>query len=197
MDADQAAQKIALQNSPEFKQSVDANRVAREQFETAIIGDKKNSGVDIEKVINDSILGKRGIFSHVTFGMFDPTRGSFTESQKAEAKQTYLELALDHFDKYHDAGAAPAYAAQEMGRLYGVEGNRIMKYPPSKAYPEIMGNRDYIYDQAAEDVNKFTGLKIPKEDISLQPLSSGATAAAFRAGTPVPYQIFYVTHENG
>jgi hypothetical protein len=197
MTSTQAAQKVALQNSPEFQVKMQADKTQRDQFASSIIGDKSHSGINIDKVINDQQLGSRGVLSHLTFGAFDPTRGSFTEPQRAEAKQTYLELALDHYDKYHDPAAAQAYAARQMGRFYGVEGNRLLKYPATKAYPEVMGSQEYIFDQAKEYVDKFAGFPVPKEDIFLQPTPSGSTAAAFRAGKAPPYEVHFITHENG
>lgn len=197
MNADQAANKIALMNSPEAQVKVQANQTARNQFETSIIGDKTHAGINIEKTINDAIFGEKGWGSTLTFGAFDQQRGGFNSSQAAEAKQTYLELALSHFDKYHDAGAAQAYAAKQMARFYGVVGDRLMKYPPTKAYPEIMGSRDYIFDQAAGLVSKAVGFNVPKEDVFLQPTASGSTAEAFRAGKAPPYEINYITHDNG
>jgi hypothetical protein len=197
MTADQAAQKIALENSPEFKAKQKADEPVRNQFITTITGDQKHPGIDIEKTLNDSLVGAPGWGSTLTFHAFDPVRGSFSEPQKAEARQTYLELALDHFDKYHDPAAAQAYATRQMSRFYGVEGNRLIKYPATRAYPEIAGNRDYVYDQAKSFVDKAAGVSVPKEDIFLQPTASGSTAAAFRAGRAPPYEIHYVTREDG
>lgn len=201
MTSDQAAQKIATENAPEFKAKQKADEPARNAFMASITGTTREGhvtgGINIDKVINDQVFGPRGFTSRLTFGAFDQTRGSFTESQRAEAKQTYLELALDHYDKYHDAGAANKYAADQMGRLYGVEGGRILKYPATKAYPEIMGNREYIFDQAKEEVDKFAGFAVPKEDIFLSPTSTGSTAAAFRAGRAPPYEITFLTHKDG
>lgn len=198
MSAEEAANKIATMNSPEAQVKVQANSAQRNAFEASIVGDKTHPGINIEKTINDAIFGPRGWGSTLTFGAFDQQRGGFTESQKAEAKQTFLELALDHFDKYHDAGAAQAYAAKQMTRFYGVEGKRLMKYPPTKAYPQIMGSREYIYDQAANAVSKQVGFTVPPKDIILQPTASGSTAEAFRSGKAPPYEINYVTHdENG
>lgn len=196
LTADQAAQKIALQNSPEFQAKVNANAPARTAFQTKLIGNAKTAGVDVEKIINDSVLGSAG-----PGGLRDlvnwTTRGRFTAPQLAEAKQTFTELALDHYDRYNDPQAAQAYASRQITRFYGVEGGRLLKFPASKAYPEIAGSREYLFDQAKELVDQFTGLKVPKEDVFLQPTGSGSTAAAFRAGRAVPYEVHYITRENG
>lgn len=197
MTADEAAQKIATQNSPEFKQKIKANEPERNKFVDTIVGSKTQAGVNIEKVVNDAVVGPRGFLGNLTGGYFSPPRGTFTAAQAAEAKQTYLELALDNYDKNHDEGAAHAYASRQMGRFYGVESGRLLKYPATKAYPEVMGSREYIFDQAKAFVDKAAGFPIPKEDIVLQPTASGSTAAAFRTGKPPPYEIVYVTHQNG
>lgn len=198
MTAEQAAAKIATMNSPEFKVKLEANKVARDQLEATIIGDKKNAPVNIEKIINDSIVGRQSPLGRVAAGFgFGAQRGEFAKRQEDEARQTFLELALDNYDRYPDAEAAMANAARQMSRFYGIEGNRLIKYPPTKAYPEIAGSREYIYDQAKEFVDQQAGFDIPKENIWLEPTASGSTAAAFRAGKAPPYQIFYTTEVDG
>jgi hypothetical protein len=220
MSSQEAANKIALMNSPEYQAKTKANEPERNAFITSITGASKNGkvsgGIDIEKILGESLglsstgrslasLGTRalsmtgGAASLIGLtGTGDATVRSFGPAQKAEAEQTYLELALDYYDKHPgDPAAAQAYATRQMSRFYGVDAGRLVKYPSSKAYPEIMGSREYIYDQATELVNQFTGLKVPKEDIVLQPTASGSSAAAFRQGQPVPYEVHYVTHENG
>lgn len=199
MDATSAANKIALMNSPEgqARAKLSENDPQRQHLIDIINGKGRQAGIDINKVVNDAIFGEKGWGSTLTFGLFDPQRGQFNPTQAAEAKSTYTELALEHFDKYHDAGAAQAYAQKQMSRFYGVEGTRLMKYPPTKAYPEIMGSRDYIYKQASEDVSKFVGFKVPPEDVFLQPTANGSTANAFRNGKAPPYDLYYVTHDNG
>lgn len=199
MNATTAANKIAQMNSPEgqARAKLSENDPQRQHLIDIINGKGRQAGIDINKVVNDAIFGEKGWGSTLTFGLFDPQRGQFNPTQAAEAKQTYTELALEHFDKYHDAEAAQAYAKQQMSRFYGVEGTRLMKYPPTKAYPEIMGSRDYIYKQASEDVSKFVGFTVPPEDVFLQPTANGSTANAFRNGKVPPYDLYYVTHDNG
>lgn len=205
LSADEAAQKIATMNSPEYQAKIKADEPARNKFITSIVGNNAQGSarveaVDIDKIINDQVLGKPGFASKalgaISLGYIKPPRGAFSQTQKEEARQTYLELALQAYDKNPDPEAAKAYAARQMGRFYGVEGNRIIKYPPSKAYPEIMGSRDYIYDQAKALIKSEKGVDVPTEDIFLQPTASGSTAQAFRAGKPVPYELHYITREN-
>lgn len=196
LTADEAAQRVALQNSPEFQAKVKANEPQRNAFVSEIRGDKNHAGVDIERELNDAILGKRGWGSTLTFHAFDATRGKFNEPQKAEARQTYIELATDYYDKTGDEVAARVYASRQMARFYGVEGTRLIKYPATKAYPDIMGNREYIFDQAKGLVDQFSGRDIPKEDIFLQPTATGSTAQAFRAGKAPPYEVHFITRDN-
>lgn len=196
LTAEEAAQKIAIQNSPEFQAKVRANEPARNAFQKSLVGDAKSSGVNVESIINNSIFGTPGP-GGIKDLIFGTTRGTFTAPQRAEAKQTFTELALDHYDKYSDPEAAQAYASRQISRFYGVEGGRLLKYPATKAYPEIQGNREYIFDQAKGFVDRFVGFEVPKEDIYLQPTGSGSTAAAFRAGKPPPYEVHYITRENG
>ncbi len=197
LTSQEAANKVAQMNSPEYQAKVQADKPAREQFQLSLLGDKTHPGINIEKVLNDEVLGKQGVIGGVYHYFAGSDRGTFTDTQKAEANQTYTELALDHYDKFHDPAAAQAYAARQMGRFYGVEGGRLVKFPPSKAYPDIMGSREYVYDQAKQFVDHAAGFPVPKENIILQPAASGATAQAFRQGKPTPYEILYKTQVNG
>jgi hypothetical protein len=196
MTAEEAAQKIALMNSPEFQAKLKADAPSRDKFINTITGDKTHSGIDIEGALNKAIIGNYTLTDKLTFGYFRDG-GKFTAPQRAEAQQTFLELALDSYDKNHDEGAAIAYASRQMARFYGVENGRLLKFPASKAYPEIMGSREYIFDQAKSYVDKFVGFDVPKENIWLQPTANGSTAAAFKAGKPPPYEIHYITETNG
>jgi hypothetical protein len=197
MNSTEAAGRIAQMNSPEFQAKVKAGEPERNAFQATIVGDKTHAGVNIEKVLNDQVLGKQGVVGGIYHYFTGSDRGTFSTPQKAEAQQTYLELALDHYDKYHDPAAAQSYASRQMGRFYGVENGRLMKFPATKAYPEIQGSTEYVLDQAKKFVDEAAGQPIPKEDIFLQPTPTGSTAAAFRAGRAPPYQINYVTRTDG
>lgn len=190
MTDDEAANKIAQQNSPEYQAKIKADDSQRQQFITSLTGDKTHaSTINIQKIVggSPSLLGR----------IEGQTSVSLTPEQNAEARQTYLELALDHFDKFHDPSAAQSYAERQVQRLYGIEGGRFVKYPASKAYPQINGDNSYIYNQAKEFVDKAAGQSVPTKDIWLVPTASGSTAQAFRNGAPPPYEVHYITHQDG
>lgn len=200
MSAQDAANRISTANSPEFKAKVEADKPAREKFikklnETGNIETRLNNQFDIRT----GVTGRVGRF----FGGGEAPGKFVSKSQLAEANQTFVELATTHWDQYHDEGAAVDYATRQMSRFYGVENGRLLKYPATKAYPEINGSREYIFDQAKEAVDGYIkslggNVEIPKENIWLQPTGSGSSAAAFRAGKPVPYELHYVTEsKNG
>jgi hypothetical protein len=187
MTAPEAATKIANQNSPEFQAKIKADQPKRDAF------GKQLKETNIQSLVN-SAVGGGGAFA----AYFGGTRGEFAvPMQVNEAHQTYSEIALNHYDQFHDEGAAQEYAKRQIGRLYGIENGRLVKFPSSKAYPEVMGSRDYVYDQAAELVSKYVGFEVPKENVVLQPTASGSTANAFRAGKPAPYEVHYFTEKNG
>lgn len=201
MTAQQAANTIATQNSPEFKAKAKADEPTRNKFIDKVRGTGKTPGIDIQAALNNALQGELGYIETglniATFGGYKRARnGAFTSNaQVAEANQTFLELALVSYDKNHDEGAAIKYATDQMTRFYGVDRGRLMKFPASKAYPQIMGSREYIYDQAKEEVDKFAGFAVPKENIWLVPTTSAADA--FRAGRPVPYEVHYTTERDG
>lgn len=190
MTAQEAANKVSTMNTPEYQAKLKADQPAREKFAKDI------RAMNITKVVNQAVVGSGGFFSDL---VNPPSTGygDFTEPQKAEAQQTFLDLALDAYDKNHDTGAALAYARQRMSALYGIEGGQLMKFPPSKAYPEVNGSRAYILDQAKTFVDAYAGFPVPREQVFLVPTGSGSTANSYRAGQPVPYEVHFFTIKDG
>lgn len=181
MSADQAAQKVAARNAPEMRRKFDVNKPALDAFRT-----------ELRKTNVEDVLGAQ-------FGSwFDFSRDpNFTSpEQRGAAAQDYADFALENYEQTGDPAAAKAYALQQMQKVYGVVNGRLMKFPPTKAYPPVLGSHDYIFSQAQGDIKRVTGRDIPVDKIYLMPIPS-ATAQAFRAGRPVPYSIHYIDKVGG
>ncbi len=188
MSAPEAALRVANMNKPEARRSVAANAPERDTFKKLL------ATADVGTVLNTAIGNPRS----GPLNVFGGTQANFaTPGQQAEAAQTYQELAVDHFDQFHDTAAAQAFASRQMSRYYGMSGGRLMKFPPNKAYPAVGGTTDYVLEQAREEVVQHSGLDIPVNRVWLEPSPSGSTAQAFRAGKQVPYEVHYIRQTNG
>lgn len=172
---DEAAKKMAAAAQPEARRRFDADAPQREAFRKELVA------TDLTKTLGGNFA---------------------TGSQRTAALQDYAELALEYYRGDQNPGAAQAYAKQQMSKLYGVANGRVMKFPPTKAYPPVFGSHDYIYGQAQADIQQFTGKRVDTKDIYLVPLpgrdaQSSPTAEAYRNGGKVPYQIFYSDRSSG
>lgn len=179
LTAQDAAQRVAQRNAPEVRRRVDVNKPALDAFRTKL---RKN---DVGNMLSNAFGGWFSI---------DP---EFTApEQRSAAAQDYADFAVEHYEQHGDEGAAQAYAMSQMQKLYGAVNGRIMKFPPTRAYPPVMGSHDYIFRQAQGDIKGVTGRDIPADRIYLMPIPT-ATAQAFRAGKPTPYAIHYIDKVNG
>ncbi len=179
LTAQDAAQRVAQRNAPDVRRRVDVNKPAIDAFRTKL---RKN---DVGNMLSNAFGGWFSI---------DP---EFTApEQRNAAAQDYADFAAEHYEQHGDEGAARAYAMAQMQKLYGAVNGRIMKFPPTRAYPPVMGSHDYIFRQAQGDIKGVTGRDIPADRIYLMPIPT-ATAQAFRAGKPTPYSIHYIDKVNG
>lgn len=179
LTAQDAAQRVAQRNAPDVRRRVDVNKPAIDAFRT------KLRKTDVGNLLSNAFGGWFSI---------DP---EFTAPEQVNAAaQDYADFAAEHYEQHGDEGAAQAYAMTQMQKLYGAVNGRIMKFPPTRAYPPVMGNHDYIFRQAQGDIKGVTGRDIPADRIYLMPIPT-ATAQAFRAGKPTPYSIHYIDKVNG
>lgn len=179
LTAQDAAQKVAQRNAPEVRRRVDVNKPATDAFRAKL---RKN---DVGNMLSN------------TFGGWFTIDPEFTAPEQVNAAaQDYADFAIEHYEQHGDEGAAQAYAMQQMKKLYGAVNGRLMKFPPTRAYPPVMGSHDYIFQQAAGDIQRATGRKIAPDKIYLMPIPT-RTAQAFRAGRPVPYSIHYIDTVGG
>ena len=179
LTAQDAAQRVAQRNAPEVKRRVDVNKPALDAFRAKL---RKN---DTGNMLSNAFGG---------WFTIDP---EFTAPEQVNAAaQDYADFAIEHYEQHGDESAAQAYAMQQMKKLYGAVNGRLMKFPPTRAYPAVQGSHDYIFSQAQGDIKRVTGRDIPVDKIYLMPIPS-ATAQAFRAGRPVPYSIHYIDKVGG
>jgi hypothetical protein len=175
-----AAKRLAEQNTPAMR-----SKIAMGQPEIAAFRKQ------VQKTNVQSVLGKA-----LDTTWFDGTPSFIGPEQKQAAGQDYADLAADHFQRYGDPAAAQAYALAQMKKLYGVVNGRLMKYPPTRAYPVIAGSQNYIFEQAAADIKKVTGRAVDPSKVYLMPVPT-ATSEAFRAGKAPPYEVHYIDQVNG
>jgi soluble lytic murein transglycosylase-like protein len=176
---EEAVQSIASGNSPEAKRKLAANADEEKDFR------KQLSTSHIDAALSNKLGG---------WFVRDP---DFTSpEQTAAVRQDFVDLAWDHYREHHDTEAAKTYATQQIDKLYGAVDGRLMKYPPTRAYPAVNGSYDYIFEQAVKDIKGATGKTVKPSDVYLMPLPT-ATAEAFRSGRPVPYELHYIEHVDG
>ncbi len=175
-----AAKRVAEQNTPEMRRKIQMGQPEIAAFR------KQVQRTDVQ-----AMLGKA-----LDTTWFDGKPTFVGPQQRQAAGQDYADLAADHFQRYGDAAAAQSYASAQMRRLYGVVNGRLMKYPPTRAYPVIGGSQSYIFEQAAADIKKVTGRAVDPSRVYLMPVPT-ATAEAFRAGKAPPYQVHYIDKVNG
>lgn len=177
---DEAARRVAETNTPAMK-----SKIAMGQPEVAAF--RKS----VQRTSVASVLGKA-----LDTTWFDGTPSFVAPEQKQAAGQDYADLASDHYSRFGDADAAKAYALGQMKKIYGVVNGRLMKYPPTRAYPEIEGSTGYIFQQAAKDIKAVTGRTVSPDKVYLMPVPT-ATAEAFRAGRAPPYEVHYIDEVDG
>lgn len=181
MSKDEAIQKIAKRNDPAVRAKINANADAEKDFRKQI---NKHS-VQIDNWLSNELGGAF---------VSDPDFSA--PEQRAAVRQDFAELAWEHYQDHQDVGAARAYAAGQVKKLYGAVNGRLMKYPPTRSYPPIGGSWDYVFKQAAQDIKGLTGRDVDPKSVYLMPLPT-ATAEAFRAGRPAPYAVHYTEKVDG
>lgn len=179
LTAQDAAQRVVQRNAPEARRRIDVNKPATDAFRAKL---RKS---DVGNMLSNAF---GGLFT------IDP---EFTAPEQVNvAAQDYADFAMDHYEQHGDEAAAQTYAMQQTKKLYGAVNGRLMKFPPTRAYPAVQGSHDYIFEQAAGDIQRVTGRKIAPDKIYLMPIPS-ATAQAFRAGRPTPYSVHYIDTVGG
>lgn len=167
-----AAQRVAQENDPKFKEQVKYTDPMRQDAMKQL---RQSGGAQAQMV-----------FGNATFP---------NPEQRGEANQTYQEMIVDQLARGLDLGSAQVQAKAQLLKVYGVnkEGH-IVKYAPEAAYPPVGGSYDYIYDDAGRTVKQETG-RTPVS-VNLVPIP-GVTDEDFRTGRPARYRLLYSYVQNG
>jgi hypothetical protein len=165
MSPQEAANKVAGENDPKFKEKFKYNDPATQET----LKNLRLNGVNAAQAFKGAAFPNQDALN--------------------EANQTYYELLRDQLNRGVDFGTATAQVQAQMQKVYGVNSNgRIVKYPPERAYPQINGRWDYIYHDAQKTVKDETG-RDPIQ-INLAPIP-GVTDEDFRQGRLARYRIIY------
>lgn len=173
----QAAQRVAKENSPEYKAKV---KIAEPQLQEYRAELRKKGATDTTSIFSG--------------GRF-PTAGA-----KRDADEAYAELVVDQLRAGHDMGSAKSIAAKQLQKVYGVSrGGRIVRYPPERGYAPLGDGPDkhaYVYRDAAATVKAERGVDVDPSKIILVPIR-GVTDQDFRTGQPPRYRIVYSRTVDG
>jgi len=191
LSGQEAAQRIANMNSPDYQAKVKVRNDDVKSFQSDLASPTKSDALGVLQQALMPTRGPMGLLGHQDINTMPP-------EQKNAMLLDYAELASQHFEQYGDKNAAKSYAVQQLQKMYGVSNGALMKFPPEKAYPPAPdGTFDYIYNQAASDVKSRTGTDVKPKDVFLVPLPNGATAEDFKAGRPPSYAVGYTHLVNG
>jgi soluble lytic murein transglycosylase len=165
MPPQQAAQRVAKENTPEFKSKVKITEPQVQAYRKAL---RQTGGDDAGRALG----------------------GGFRNPQAAaEANQSYAELVIDNLQNHYDLPTAQSMAAAQLKKMYAPTYNgKLEKYAPELAYPPINGSHGYVYGDARATVKKEAGVDAP--NIRLFPIP-GVTDDDIRNGRPPRYRIFY------
>jgi hypothetical protein len=166
-----AAQRVAQENDPKFKETVKYTDPQRQEAFKQL----RQSGVQAVSVF------KSGAFAN--------------SEQQNEANQTYHELIVDQLSHGADLRTAQVQAGAQLRKTYGInKQGRIVKYAPEARYPAVGGSYDYIYDDAGRTVKAETG-RTPTA-VNLVPIP-GITDEDFRNGRLPRYRLVYSYEVKG
>lgn len=166
-----AAQRVAQENDPKFKETVKYTDPQRQDA----LKQLRQSGVQAVSVFQS---------------------GAFANSeQQNEANQTYHELIVDQLSHGANLQTAQVQAGAQLRKTYGInKQGRIVKYAPEARYPAVGGSYDYIYDDAGRTVKAETG-RTPTA-VNLVPIP-GITDEDFRNGRLPRYRVVYSYEVKG
>lgn len=178
MTAEQAARKIAEENTPEYQAKVTA-RIKSENIDDMI---KKKVSID----------DMRGAFDTSWFP--GKPNVEFGPEARMSAYTDYAELVRSNYLENGDLSLSKDLAAKQMKRVWGVSkvngADVVMRYPPDRA-PNLAGIEDpapKIAAQAIAAIKDGTGQDVPRDKIMFAPIP-GRTATPYIGGQPAPYAL--------
>jgi GH24 family phage-related lysozyme (muramidase) len=193
MSAQEAAQKIIKERSPEYQASVKA-RIKTEDVDAKI---KKELTVnDLRSQFDTSVLG----------WAFNP-QIEFSPTGRAELYSQYAEQVKERYLETGDWSLAKKQAGETVKRVWGVTnvngsagftgGGVVMQYPPERApaYAGIENVSDKFAAHAIETIKAETGKDVPRSVLRIAPVPS-VTARQYK-GNEAPQYFLSWQDEKG
>jgi GH24 family phage-related lysozyme (muramidase) len=193
MSAQEAAQKIIKERSPEYQSSVKA-RIKTEDVDAKI---KK------ELTVNDL----RAQFDSSTLGWAFNPQIEFSPSGRTELYAQYAEQVKERYLETGDWSLAKKQAGETVKRVWGVTningsagitgGGVVMQYPPERApaYAGIENVSDKFAAHAIETIKAETGKDVSRSNLRIAPVPS-VTARQYK-GNEAPQYYLSWQDENG
>ena len=185
--AEEAVKHFILSQTPEYKARVSA-KIKSEDLNEVV---KKNIAVgDIGSAFDESPLGLA----------FNPNTG-FNPEQRSVMFKDYESLFREEYAKSGDVNNAKSEALRQLKKVWGVSRINgtatVMRYSPEAApiMFDIENASELIGNQLVSDVKAESGKDVKSSNIRLDPIP-GKTAAAYKSGQSVPYNVSWVD-ENG
>jgi len=184
MTAEQAAGKLIQGRDPEYQAKIRANVQIK--------------GENIDEVLKRklSVSDLQGAFDKVPIVPFtDPSIG-FTQRQRDEMFRDYAELTKEFYLDKGDLRLSKKLAQSQLKIVWGASSvsgkDVVMRYPPEMApgMANIPDASQLIAEDAVSAIMAESGAKVTRDKIGLMPIA-GKTAAAFKSGQPVPYQLLW------
>jgi murein DD-endopeptidase MepM/ murein hydrolase activator NlpD len=171
MPPQQAAQRVAQENTPEFKTKVKFGQAELDNYRRQV---RKEGSAFAEQLIGGKFQNR-------------------VEAQEAET--SYVEMTIENLRDGRDLATARSMAAAQLKKIYGAsQFGTIRKYAAELAYPPLGGSHNYVYDDARKTVKAETG--IDSKHVRLVPIP-GVTDEDIRTGRPARYRILYQQEQNG
>ena len=186
MTATEATRKYMESQTPEYQ----AKQAKIKTEDLNDIVKKRVSIDDLRGAFDDSWLGWRA----------NPKVG-FAPEPRQEMYNTYVEQFKKFYLENGDISLAKKLAADSLKKTWGVStvngSNVVMPYPPEKSprFANMENASELIADQAIAAVKEETGQDIKRDALQFK-IIPAVTAAAYKAGQPTLYQIFW-TDKNG
>ncbi|MDP5279906.1 M23 family metallopeptidase [Sphingomonas sp. DG1-23] len=171
MPPQQAAARVAQENTPEFRTKVKFGQAELDTYRKNL---RKNGADDAARALG-------GVFN--------------SREEAMEANTTYAELTIENLRSGHDLSTSQAMATAQMRKIYAPSRfGKLRKYAAELAYPAIGGSHEYLYTDARDAVKTETGVET--KDVRLVPIP-GITDEDIRNGRTARYRILYSHQQDG
>ena len=182
----EAAKRIVEQQTPEYKQKVQA-RLKNEDIKKIV--EKNLQPSDLSSRFNEGVP----FFSRPNVG--------FGPEQKLSMFNDYAELFREFYGETGDISESKKLAQNQLAKVWGVTkingSNILMRYPPEKsaAMAGIENPSKFVSDEAVASIKKETGKDVDAGTISIVPIP-GVTSGQFFT-SPSPQYFLFWRDKNG